>query len=76
MVPMMEAERTNPAGQIVIEVPLGTSLREIVDIAILQAVGQCGGNLSRAARKLDVARVTVKSRVQAARAEEKAGEEI
>jgi DNA-binding NtrC family response regulator len=50
--------------RIVIDVPLGTSLSEIVDDAILQAVCICGGNLSQAARKLDVNRITVKRRTR------------
>jgi DNA-binding NtrC family response regulator len=54
----------NVKPRIVIDVPLGTSLAEIVDDAIFQAVRICGGNLSQAARKLDVNRITVKRRTR------------
>lgn len=50
--------------RLIVNVPLGTSLSEIMDDVILQAVRICGGNLSQAARKLDVNRITVKRRVK------------
>jgi len=52
------------APRIVVNVPLGTPLAEIIREIVQQTVNLCGGNKARAARRLDVAVDTVMRRIE------------